>query len=213
MGKVKYIEDFLHYLSLYHKDTLEKLHVKDDPRSYHTYKINDRYVYLISDSYVRILNKVNNKIVNYLEEIIPNFIKTFSFDPELLHDYIIKILEKQERIEPKIENIKENIFDYYLNLDLEKDVVDVRSLYNIIRSDYVKNPFNQGIRRYMVSLNNFLGIRIRINLSDIEPSSEFMDTILNINNRVEKLKYVDSVDITNDMYYVLVYVIIDINKI
>ena len=213
MGKEKYTEDFLQYLNLYHKDTLEQIHVKDDPRSYHTYKINDRYVYLISDSYVRILNKVNNKIVNYLEEIIPNFIKIFNFDPELLHDYIIKLLEKQEKIEPKFENIKENIFDYYLNLDLEKDVVDVRSLYNIIRFDNVKIPFKQGIRRYMTSLNDFLGIRIRINLSDIEPSSELMDTILNINNRVEKLKYVDSVDTANDMYYVLIYVIIDINKI
>ncbi len=213
MGKVKYIEDFLYYLSLYHKDTLEMVHIKDDPRSYYTYKINDRYVYLISDSYVRILNKLNNKIVNYVEEIIPNFIKIFSFDPELLHDYIIKLLEKQEKIEPKFENIKENIFDYYLNLDLEKDVVDVRSLYTIIRVDNIKDPFNQGIRKYITSLNDFLGVRIRINLSDIESSSVLMDTISNINNRVGKLKYVDSVDITNDMYYILVYVIIDINRI
>ena len=213
MGKVKYIEDFLHYLNLYHRGTLEPVSITGDPRSYHTYKINDKYLYLISDSYVRILNKVNNKIVNYVEEIIPNFIKIFNFDPELLHDYIIKLLEKQERIEPKFEIIKENIFDYYLNLDLENDVVDVRSLYTIIRVDNVKNPFKQGIRRYMTSLNDSLGIRIRINLSDIEPSSVLMDTISNINNRVGKLKYVDSVDITNDMYYILVYIIIDINKI
>ncbi len=213
MGKVKYIEDFLYYLNLYHKDTLEPISIIGDPRSYHTYKINDKYLYLIRDSYVMILNSKNNKIVNYLEDIIPNFIKIFSFDPELLHDYIIKILDKQERIEPKFEIIKENIFDYYLNLDLEKDVVDVRSLYNIIRVDNIKDPFNQGIRKYITSLNDFLGVRIRINLSDIESSSVLMDTISNINNRVEKLKYVDSVDITNDMYYILVYVIIDINRI
>ncbi len=99
---------------------------------------------------------------------------------------IEKCLIKTELLTKKVENIKEEILDYYINLDLIDPNIEVKI------SHYFKNVysthFTSSRLQYMTSINDEIIIYIGI----IGSGSNIDKTVENINNKVNKNKNVES---------------------
>ena len=109
----------------------------------------------------------------------------FNADESEFIDIIEKCLIKNELLTKNIENIKEDILDYYINLDLLDPNIEIHISY------FFKHPIYEHYttcnkKKYMTSLND--EIIILVGIYTLGVTYDISQSVNKINNRVENNK-------------------------
>ncbi len=109
----------------------------------------------------------------------------FNADESEFIDIIEKCLIKNELLTKNIENIKEEILDYYINLDLIDPNIEIHIIY-FFKHPIYENYTTCNKKKYMTSLND--EIIILVGIYTLGVTYDISQSVNKINNRVENNK-------------------------